>query len=103
MLAKYDSYFNRFARSLYGEWKYPIDSAQRGEKGIVRVTFSITREGKIINVNLLESSGYPALDREVLRTLRDMADVPLPESYEGELLNINGYFIYTQQGGYRLY
>jgi protein TonB len=101
--SRFDSYFYKFARSIYGTWRYPEAAAQRGEQGIVRVTFDITRAGKIANVNLLESSGYSDLDREVLRTLRAMAPVPLPETYENELLHINGYFIYTQSGQYRLY
>jgi protein TonB len=101
--ARYESYFYKFARAVYGEWKYPRAAAGRGEQGIVRVTFSIAKDGKIMNINLLETSGYQDLDREVLRMLRALPPVPLPESYEPAMLNINGFFIYSQSGQYRLY
>ncbi len=100
---KYDAYFYAFSRALYGVWKYPADAARRGESGIVRVNFSITKEGKITNVSLLESSGYPALDREVLRTLKSMPTVPLPPSSNLNIMHINGYFIYSLDGRYRVY
>jgi protein TonB len=103
MSYKYEAYFYAFSRSLYRQWKYPADAARRGEAGIVRINFSITREGKITNVLLLESSGYPALDREAIRALRSMDPVPLPEGSELDLLHVNGYFIYSLDGRYRVF
>ena len=103
MSVKYDSYFYKFSRALYGVWRYPPDAAKRGESGIVRVTFAINKDGSITDVNMIESSGYPALDREVMRTLRNMPKVELPESYELNVLHVNGYFIYSLTGEYRLY
>jgi protein TonB len=103
MNAKYDSYFYKFGRSLYGTWQYPPEAAARGESGIVRVKFSIMPDGTITNINLVNSSGYPALDREVMRTLRGMNTVPLPPSYGLKVLHVNGHFIYSLTGEYRLY
>jgi protein TonB len=103
MSYKYEAYFYAFARSLYRQWKYPMDAARRGEAGIVRINFSITREGRITNVVLLESSGYPALDREAMRALRGMDPVPLPEWSELDMLHVNGYFIYSLDGRYRVF
>ncbi len=103
MSAKYDSYFYKFARALYGIWRYPPDAARRGEAGIVRITFNINKDGSITDINVLESSGYPALDREALRTLKSMPRVELPDPYELNVLHVNGYFIYTLTGEYRLY
>jgi protein TonB len=100
---KYESYFYRFARAIYGLWKYPPEAAMRGEAGIVRVTFSITKEGKLTNIRMLESSGYPSLDREVMRVLRNMPELPLPDSLGLNVLHVNGFFIYTLTGEYRLY
>ncbi|MDR2884524.1 MAG: energy transducer TonB, partial [Deferribacteraceae bacterium] len=89
---KYESYFYKFARNIYGIWEYPLESAMRGEAGIVRVSFSITKEGRLTNINMVESSGYPALDREVMRTLKNMPATPLPDSFGLNMLHINGYF-----------
>jgi protein TonB len=103
MSEKYESYFYKFARALYGIWRYPPDAAKRGESGIVRVTFAINKDGSVTDINMIESSGYPALDREVMRTLRSMPKVALPESHGLNVLHVNGYFIYTLTGDYRLY
>ena len=103
MRDKYDSYFYRFSRSLYAEWRYPPAAAARGESGVVRGSFTILPDGKITNLNMIQSSGYPELDREVMRTLRSMAPVSLPPAYELEQLHVNGFFIYSLTGEYRLY
>lgn len=100
---KYDSYFYKFSRALYSVWRYPDESARKGESGIVRITFSILKDGTITNLSMIESSGYQALDREVMRTLRTMEKVPLPASFNKEQLNINGFFIYSLNGSYILY
>ncbi|GAB7141152.1 hypothetical protein RsTz2092_11150 [Deferribacterales bacterium RsTz2092] len=100
---KYYAYFYKFAQSLYSVWQYPPQSAERGETGIVRVKFSILKDGRIVNISVVESSGYAALDREVLRTLKTMNNVPLPVAYEKNSLDVNGYFIYSRSGDYRLY
>lgn len=101
--AKYDSFFYKFSRSLYAEWKYPTVSARNGETGVVQVKFSITRDGRITNITTIRSSGYSGLDREVMRTLKSMAPVALPPSHEKETLDINGFFIYTIGGDYKIY
>lgn len=103
MSARYDSYFYKFSRSLYAEWKYPPDAAKRGESGIVRIQFSILTDGTITNIKITESSGYPELDREVLRTLKTMQTVELPRTYNLNVLHVNGFFIYSLRGDYRLY
>jgi protein TonB len=75
----------------------------RGEAWIVRVSFSIMKDGRLTNVVMVESSGYPALDREVMRTLKTMPPTPLPDSFGLNVMHINGYFIYSLTGEYRLY
>ena len=45
---------------------------------------------------MLQSSGYSNLDREVMRVLKNMGKIPLPESYELEQLNVEeAFFIYS--------
>ncbi len=98
---RYESYFAKFRRRVYQLWEYPLASLHRGETGVVKMSFSILKDGSIINIRMLESSGYSNLDREVMRVLKNMGKIPLPESYELNQLNIEeAYFIYSIGGGY---
>ncbi len=98
---RYASYFAKFRRRVYQLWEYPEVSRRKGETGVVKLSFSILKDGSIVNIRMLESSGYPNLDREVMRVIKNMAKVPLPESYELNQLNVEeAYFIYSIGGGY---
>lgn len=98
---RYASYFAKFSRRIYQLWEYPTASIQRGETGVVKLSFSILKDGSIVNIRMLETSGYPNLDREVMRVIKNMGKVPLPESYELNQLNVEeAYFIYSIGGGY---
>lgn len=98
---RYASYFAKFRRRIYQLWEYPTASIQKGETGVVKLSFSILKDGSIVNIRMLESSGYPNLDREVMRVIKNMGKVPLPESYELNQLNVEeAYFIYSIGGGY---
>lgn len=96
---KYASYFSKFRRRVYQLWRYPQSSAQRGEQGIVKVSFSILKDGSVVNIRMIKSSGYPELDREVMRVLKNIGKIPLPKSYNLEQLNIDeANFIYSIDG-----
>ncbi len=96
---RYASYFTKFKARVYQVWKYPNDAIAKGQTGVVNVEFDILKDGRIVNVRLKQSSGYPTLDREVMRVLKTMGTVPLPQSYNLEQLNVDdAYFIYTLDG-----
>ncbi|MGA1846596.1 energy transducer TonB [Deferribacter abyssi] len=94
MKYKYASYFKKFERRLYQVWHYPRNSAQRGEEGTVKIKFTILKDGTITNIRILQSSGYPYLDKEAVRALKKMKGIPLPDSYGLKRLNVTGYFVY---------
>jgi protein TonB len=67
------------------EPEYPLTSRQRGEQGTVGVLLRISEAGQVVGVELVRSSGHPALDasaqRAVLRwrfrpAMRDGVPVP---------------------------
>ena len=98
---KYASYFGKFRERIYGIWNYPTGAAIRGESGIVRVTFSILKDGSVVNIKMTGSSGYPELDREVMRVLKNMGKIPLPSSYKLDQLNVDeANFIYVIDNKY---
>lgn len=100
------SYFSKFKRKIERNWNYPQEAAYRGEEGTVIVRFSILKDGTITDVKLLTSSGYPDLDREVLRVLKTVRPYPLPgnEPYKNGRLNIEANFQYMlYDRSYRIY
>jgi protein TonB len=100
---RYTSYFYKFRRQLYQTWAYPYSAAMRGEQGTVRIKFAIHKDGRITDVQVVKSSGYPDLDNEAVRALRNMGGVPLPDSYELNVLRVDGYFIYYLSGAIDIY
>ena len=50
---------------------YPQRSIENGETGVVRLRVTVEANGKLSAVSLVKSSGYPALDRSALKTVRE--------------------------------
>jgi len=50
---------------------YPEASRRRGEQGVVRVELRVDPNGRVVDVRVLESSGFSALDAEAVQTVRD--------------------------------
>jgi protein TonB len=59
---------------------YPISSRENGEQGAVMLYACITDHGRVERVDLAQSSGYPALDRSALNTIRHWSFRPAQES-----------------------
>lgn len=58
--------------------QYPYDARLRKETGTVYVRFSIDDVGKVLSVSIAQSSGFRALDNEVLSLVRRASPVPAP-------------------------
>ena len=50
---------------------YPEASRRRGEQGVVRVELLVDPSGRVVDVRVLESSGFSTLDAEAVKTVRD--------------------------------
>lgn len=50
---------------------YPPRSIENGEEGTVRLRVTVEANGRPSAVSLVKSSGYPALDRSALKTVRE--------------------------------
>ncbi len=92
---KYISYFTKLKERIYQVWKYPKESQVSREQGNIRIVFTLTKDGYLENVRIIQSSGFENLDREVLRTIRTASPYnPFPESWEEEKLKIPATFDY---------
>ena len=55
---------------------YPSGARARNEQGVVKLTFTVDRDGHVLSRQIVAGSGYPDLDAEVL-TMVERAQ-PLP-------------------------
>lgn len=100
------SFMKRFRDNIYLVWNYPDAAAQRQQQGTCLVRIIVNRQGNVTDVQLLESSGYQALDDETVRAIRKGATYgPLPRAYPNEELKIMAFFEYrlsaSQSRSYR--
>lgn len=74
--------------AFHNETDYPSRAKNRGEEGTVRVSYTITAEGRVTGCTVTASSGSPSLDSTTCRILerrfrytpaRDSAGNPVPQ------------------------
>lgn len=93
------SFMRRFRNNIYGVWNYPAVAIERGQQGTCLLRITVNRQGNIVDVKLLESSGFRALDDEAISAVRQGATYgPLPRSYPHEDLKIMAFFQYHLGG-----
>jgi len=49
---------------------YPSSARRQGQQGAVVVQFTVDERGYVVDAKILQSSPYPALNEEALRTVR---------------------------------
>jgi TonB family protein len=66
----------KMKKDIQAKWKPPKGLEQRR----VGVTFSINRDGSIVDGAVVESSGVDAIDKSALEALKDASPIdPLPK------------------------
>jgi protein TonB len=56
--------------------RYPTDAQSRGEQGVVLLSFSVDRSGRLLEHHVLRSSGHPALDEEAMSMMERAQPLP---------------------------
>ncbi len=56
--------------------RYPSEAQERGEEGVVLLSFSVDRNGRVLARQVLRSSGYPVLDDEVMSMIERAEPLP---------------------------
>ncbi len=91
--SRYASYLLGVKRRIENLWDYPPEA--RGLTGDLVVTFSISRDGHLKDLQLAETSGIAPLDNEAIRAIRAAAPfAPFPDRMRFERLNIRAAFYY---------
>ena len=98
------SFMRRFRDNIYGVWNYPDTAARRNQQGTCLLRITVDRQGNVVDVDLLESSGHRVLDEEAIRAVREGATYgPLPRAYPNKDLKIMAFFQYHMSGVKRTY
>lgn len=93
------SFMRRFRANIYNVWNYPANAIGQQQQGTCLLRITVDRQGNILDVELLESSGYKSLDEEAMSAVRQGATYgPLPRSYTNEDLKIMAFFQYRLGG-----
>ncbi len=92
-----NSFFQRLRNGIYQNWNYPAASLDRSEEGACLIEMVFDREGNILDVVLLQTSGFPLLDREAIAAVYKGSDSygNLPKAYKEEELRIKAFFTYN--------
>ncbi|MCX8027748.1 MAG: energy transducer TonB [Thermodesulfovibrionales bacterium] len=98
---KYHGYLRRLKDRIEGVWRYPQEAAERGIYGDLYIKFTIKKNGRLGEVELLRTSGHRLLDEAALKALRDADPFwPLPDELGKESFTITGHFVYSIYGIY---
>jgi protein TonB len=98
---KYETYMMRLKDRIEGIWKYPPDAARRGINGDLLIEFTIKKNGKLGDVELVRTSGRRDLDEAAMQALKDGEPYwPLPDEWGKDSLTIRGHFVYSIYGTY---
>jgi TonB family protein len=96
---KYVGYFSGLKEKIEWAWVYPQESQMMGQQGMLTLSFTILRSGKLKEVKQLRGSGFPLLDNAARRAVMDAADfAPFPESWPDPEITIVANFSYQLIG-----
>jgi periplasmic protein TonB len=70
------SWQTELVRRLEQYKRYPSDAQSRGVEGVVMLSFSVDRNGRVLAHEIARSSGHPELDKEVVSMIERAQPLP---------------------------
>ncbi|MBI4682765.1 MAG: energy transducer TonB [Nitrospirae bacterium] len=93
---KHRGYMRMLKERIEDIWKYPAEAARQGISGDLYMKFSIKKDGRIADIELLRTSGHKELDEAAMKAVKNAEPFwPLPEDWDKDILEIKGHFIYV--------
>lgn len=75
------SYLALLQEKIYSQLIYPPKAAVQNLEGIVKVKLLLSNDGRIKNIDIAQSSGYPLLDAAAILSARNASPLPLPKGH----------------------
>ena len=96
---RYAGYMRKLKEKIESIWVYPPEAAARGIYGDLKIRFTILKNGKLGEVELVRTSGNKMLDDAAIKALKDGEPYwPIPEEWGMESYTVPGHFIYSIYG-----
>jgi len=70
------SWQTALVRHLQQYKRYPSDAQSRGDEGVVQLSFTVDRSGRVLNREIVRSSGHRELDNEVMSMIERAQPLP---------------------------
>jgi len=94
--AKYASYFSRIKQQIQRVWVYPSQGTKRTLSGELTLKFEISKDGNLLSLRLINSSGSNILDANAVKAVRGAAPYyPFPITINKKKLSILATFVYN--------
>ncbi len=94
--AKYVSYFSRIKQQIQRVWVYPSQGIKRTLSGELTLKFEISKDGNLLSLRLINSSGSNILDANAMKAVRGAAPYyPFPITITKKRLSILATFVYN--------
>ncbi len=92
----YTIYLDQVKENIVRAWRYPEQASEERDEGKVDVEFTILKDGRLLDVRILQSSGFSSLDREAIRAVGAASPFkPIPDQMGVPKLPIRFTFNYT--------
>jgi protein TonB len=70
----------KVAQLIKANYSYPRSAQLRGEQGQAKIRIAFSGAGKVLSVDLVQSTGSAILDREAVRIPKKVSSYPAPPS-----------------------
>lgn len=99
---RFFSYLLYLKKKIQGVWVYPSTAARAGIGGALTLEFSVAKDGRLLFVNLLDSSGHTILDQSAMSAIKSAAPYfPIPARLKAKKLRIRANFNYVTENFFR--
>ena len=93
---KYVSYFGRIKQQIQRAWIYPTQGTKKRLSGEVTLRFEISKEGNLLDLRLINTSGIDVLDINAIKAVKNAAPYyPFPKTISKKKLSILATFVYS--------
>jgi len=93
---RFVDYLALLKRRIERVWQYPPEAANNGISGALLLVFTLNKSGTLIDLRLIQSSGFPVLDEEAIRAIKQAAPYdPFPRHMGDDPWNIRASFHYN--------